>query len=37
MQGDEGRLVVNSEFELIQYNENLPARIEFKPDKVDTP
>ena len=33
----EGRFVVNSEFELIRYSENLPARIELKQGKIDTP
>ena len=33
----EGRFVVNSEFELIRYNENLPARIELKQGAFDTP
>ena len=32
-----GRFVVNSEFELIRYSENLPARIELKQGKIDTP
>ena len=32
-----GRFVVNSEFELIRYSETLPARIELKQGKIDTP
>ena len=32
-----GRFVVNSEFELIRYSENLPARIELNQGKIDTP
>ena len=32
-----GRESVNSEFELIRYNENLPARIELKQGAFDTP
>ena len=32
-----GGLVVNSEFELIRYNDNLPARIEIKQGEITTP
>ena len=31
----EGRAVVNSEFELIRYNDNLPARIELKQGRIN--
>ena len=32
-----GSFVVNSEFELIRYNENLPARIELRQGNINTP
>ena len=32
-----GRESVNSEFELIRYNDNLPARIEIKQGEFNTP
>ena len=32
-----GRESVNSEFELIRYNDNLPARIEIKQGEINTP
>lgn len=33
--GDERRAVLNSEFELIRYSGNLPARIEIKQGKIE--